>query len=173
MILDTNGDGRRGEYTEPNQPLDPNKDRRYAQVFYAVMPNPADGSVWGTIRFNPGAVARINPGPNPSETALTEVYNVPMPGYGPRGGDIDSQGVVWVSLASGHMGASTGASAKARSTGRRRPATTAPKAGRSTSTRARASKASVRTARSRATTAGSTSTTRSASAATCRCRPPT
>ena len=28
MILDTNGDGKRGEYTEPNQPLDPNKDRR-------------------------------------------------------------------------------------------------------------------------------------------------
>ncbi len=105
MILDTNGDGVRGEYTEPNQPLDPKKDRRYAQVFYAVMPNPADGSIWGTIRFNPGAVARINPGENPSETALTEIYNVPMPGFGPRGGDIDSQGVVWVSLASGHMGA--------------------------------------------------------------------
>ena len=69
------------------------------------MPNPADGSVWGTIRFNPGAVARINPGPNPTETALTEIYNVPMPGFGPRGGDIDSKGVVWVSLASGHMGA--------------------------------------------------------------------
>src|SRR5258707_15432132 len=27
-----------------------------------------------------------------------------MPGFGPRGGDIDSQGVVWVTLASGHMG---------------------------------------------------------------------
>jgi hypothetical protein len=105
MILDTNGNGVRGEYTEPNQPLDPKKDRRYAQVFYAVMPNPADGSIWGTIRFNPGAVARINPGSNPSETALTEIYNVPLPGFGPRGGDIDSQGVVWVSLASGHMGA--------------------------------------------------------------------
>jgi hypothetical protein len=25
-------------------------------------------------------------------------------GFGPRGGDIDSQGVVWVSLASGHIG---------------------------------------------------------------------
>jgi hypothetical protein len=104
MILDTNGDGVRGEYTEPNQPLDPTKDRRHAQVFYAVMPSPADGSIWGTIRANPGAVARINPGPNPSETALTEIYNVPLPGFGPRGGDIDSQGVVWVSLASGHLG---------------------------------------------------------------------
>ena len=27
-----------------------------------------------------------------------------LPGFGPRGGDIDSKGVVWVSLASGHMG---------------------------------------------------------------------
>ena len=27
-----------------------------------------------------------------------------MPGFGPRGGDIDSKGVVWVSLASGHIG---------------------------------------------------------------------
>ena len=27
-----------------------------------------------------------------------------MPGFGPRGGDIDKQGVVWVSLASGHLG---------------------------------------------------------------------
>ena len=27
-----------------------------------------------------------------------------MPGFGPRGGDIDSNGVVWVSLASGHLG---------------------------------------------------------------------
>ena len=43
LILDTNGDGKRGEYTEPNQPLDPSKDRRLGQVIYAVMPSPADG----------------------------------------------------------------------------------------------------------------------------------
>src|SRR5260370_28894326 len=55
-------------------------------------------------RTNPGSVARIDPGSNPPATALTEVYNVPMPGFGPRGGDIDSKGVVWVSLASGHLG---------------------------------------------------------------------
>ena len=28
FVVDTNGDGKRGEYTEPNQPLDPSKDRR-------------------------------------------------------------------------------------------------------------------------------------------------
>jgi len=105
LVMDTNGDGVRGQHTEPNQPLDPSKDRRVNAPFYAVMPNPADGSIWGTYRANPGAVVRVAPGSNPSETALTEVFNVPMPGYGPRGGDIDSQGVVWVSLASGHLGA--------------------------------------------------------------------
>jgi hypothetical protein len=105
LVLDTNGNGKRDEgYVEPNQPVDPAKDKRIAQVFYAVMASPADNSIWGTLRTNPGSVARIDPGSNPPATALTEVYNVPMPGFGPRGGDIDSKGVVWVSLASGHLG---------------------------------------------------------------------
>jgi hypothetical protein len=104
MILDTNGNGKRDPYVEPNQPVDPAKDKRIVAGFYAVMPSPVDGSIWGTFRTNPGAVVRIIPGSNPSETALAEIYNVPLPGFGPRGGDIDRQGVVWVSLASGHLG---------------------------------------------------------------------
>ena len=104
LILDTNGNGKRDDYVEPNQPVDPTKDKRIAQVFYAVMPSPVDGSVWGTIRASPGSIVRLDPGSNPPETALAEIYNVPMPGFGPRGGDIDSKGVVWVSLASGHIG---------------------------------------------------------------------
>jgi len=44
------------------------------------------------------------PGPNPTETALTEVYQPPAPGFGPRGGDVDANGVYWVSLSSGHLG---------------------------------------------------------------------
>ena len=69
------------------------------------MPNPADGSVWGSvIPAIPGAVVRVAPGANPSDTALTEIYNVPLPGFGVRGADIDCKGVVWVSLASGHLG---------------------------------------------------------------------
>ena len=104
LILDTNGNGKRDEYVEPNQPVDPTKDKRIVAGFYAVMPNPVDGSVWGTFRTNPGAVVRLMPGSNPNQTALAEIYNVPLPGFGPRGGDIDKQGVVWVSLASGHLG---------------------------------------------------------------------
>ena len=104
LILDTNGNGKRDDYVEPNQPVDPTKDKRIAQVFYAVMPSPVDGSIWGTLRASPGSIVRLDPGSNPPETALAEIYNVPLPGFGPRGGDIDSQGVVWVSLASGHIG---------------------------------------------------------------------
>jgi hypothetical protein len=104
LILDTNGNGKRDAYVEPNQPVDPTKDKRIVAGFYAVMPSPVDGSVWGTWRSNPGAIVRLAPGPNPPETALAEIYKVPLPGFGPRGGDIDRNGVVWVSLASGHLG---------------------------------------------------------------------
>jgi len=103
LILDTNGNGKRDEWVEPNQPVDPKKDKRIIASFYAVMPA-MDGSVWGTLRSNPGAVVRVMPGANPSETALAEIYNVPAPGFGPRGGDVDKNGVVWMSLASGHLG---------------------------------------------------------------------
>jgi hypothetical protein len=104
FVLDTNGNGKRDAYVEPDQPVDPTKDKRVATGFYAVMPNPADGSIWGTYWSNPGAVVRVVPGPNPPETTITEVYNVPKPAFGPRGGDIDRNGVVWVSLASGQFG---------------------------------------------------------------------
>jgi hypothetical protein len=104
LILDTNGNGKRDGYVEPNQPVDPTKDKRIVAPLYAVMPNPVDGSIWGTYRANPGAVVRLDPGSNPPETALAEIYYVPKPGFGPRGGDIDSKGVVWVSLSSGHLG---------------------------------------------------------------------
>ena len=103
LVLDTNGNGKRDAYTEPGKPQEPDKDMRLGPTFYAVMPSPVDGSVWGTIRGNPGSVMRVDPGTNPHK-ALAEIYNVPMPGFGPRGGDIDKQGRVWVSLASGHMG---------------------------------------------------------------------
>lgn len=103
IVLDTNGDGVRGEWTEPGQPLDPKKDMRVGPTFYAVMPSPVDGSIWGGIRGNPGAVVRVDPGQNPHK-ALSEIYYVPMPGFGVRGADIDKQGRAVVSLASGHMG---------------------------------------------------------------------
>jgi hypothetical protein len=107
LILDTNGNGKRDEgYTQPGQPMDPSKDMRIPGGFYAIMPSPVDGSIWGTVGVfgGPQGVVRLDPGPNPPATARAELFKVPAPGFGPRGGDIDSKGVVWVSLGSGHLG---------------------------------------------------------------------
>ena len=109
LILDANGNGKRDAYVEPDQPVDPTKDKRIAAGFYAVAPA-ADGSVWGTSLGFPGAVVRLTPGSNPSETALAEVFEppldsagVPVQGFSPRGGDVDRNGVYWAAMASGHL----------------------------------------------------------------------
>jgi hypothetical protein len=104
FILDTNGNGKRDDYVEPNQPVDPAKDKRIAVNHYAVAVSPLDGTVWGTILGYPGGIIRFDPGPDPTHTGLTEFYEPPLPGFGPRGGDIGADGVYWVSLASGHVG---------------------------------------------------------------------
>ena len=104
FILDTNGNGKRDEWVEPNQPVDPAKDKRVQVSMYSVVVNPIDGSVWGTSMGFPGHVVRVAPGPDPTHTAITEIYEPPFPGYGPRGGDIGRDGVFWASLASGHLG---------------------------------------------------------------------
>ena len=107
LIMDTNGNGRRDAFVEPDAPADPTKDRRFGGGFYSVSPAP-DGSVWGTVLGYPGYVVRLVPGSNPSETALAEVYETPYkdpkrPGFSPRGGDVDRNGVFWAALASGHL----------------------------------------------------------------------
>jgi hypothetical protein len=105
IVLDTNGNGKRDEgYVGPNDPVDPTKDKRIVAGLYAIAYNPVDKSIWGTVQVYPGAIVRIAPGDNPPETVLAEYYEVPLPGYAPRGGDIDRDGVYWASLASGHLG---------------------------------------------------------------------
>ena len=109
LIIDTNGNGKRDAYVEPNQPVDPTKDKRYGAAFYSVAPAP-DGSIWGSVLGFPGAVVRINPGANPPESTLVEVYEPPfnnekaaIQGFSPRGADVDRNGVFWSALASGHL----------------------------------------------------------------------
>jgi hypothetical protein len=63
------------------------------------MPNPMDGSIWYTVFSGQSGLLRFDP-----KTKLSEIYYIPLPGFGARGGDIDSKGVLWVSLASGHIG---------------------------------------------------------------------
>jgi hypothetical protein len=110
LIVDTNGNGQRDDYVEPNEPLDPAKDMRIRSGYYGVAYNPIDGSIWGSSLGFPGAILRLDPGTDPATTALTEIYETPwgnpeapVQGYSPRGMDIDRNGVVWTPLASGHM----------------------------------------------------------------------
>ena len=110
LILDTNGNGRRDAYVEPDEPIDPTKDKRIRAGYYGVAVNPIDGSIWGSSLGFPGSIIRLDPGSNPPATALTEIYELPwgnprapVQGYSPRGMDIDRDGVVWTPLASGHL----------------------------------------------------------------------
>ncbi|HYL34893.1 MAG TPA: carboxypeptidase-like regulatory domain-containing protein [Bryobacteraceae bacterium] len=110
LVIDTNGNGKRDAYVEPDQPVDPTKDKRISGSFYGVTVSPADGTIWGTILGFPGRLVRLNPGTHPPETALAEVYELPwgnpkaaVQGFSPRGLDIDRNGVVWTVLASGHL----------------------------------------------------------------------
>jgi hypothetical protein len=110
IVVDTNGNGKRDAFVEANQPLDPSKDKRVMAAFYGIQPSPVDDTVWGQsmdIGFSridqPGYIIHLIPGSNPSETALAELFLPPDEGYGSRGIDLTTDGVVWTVLSSGHM----------------------------------------------------------------------
>ena len=107
LILDTNGNGKQDPWVEPEKPVDPGKDKRIDASFYGVAVSPVDGTVWGNTNAFPGAAVHVIPGSNPPYTTLTEIFEVPYgrvpgAGYNPRGMDVDSNGVFWTVLASGH-----------------------------------------------------------------------
>jgi hypothetical protein len=110
FIIDTNGNGKRDEWVDVNQPVDPTKDKRVQGGSYGVIPSPVDGSIWVAAPGMPGAILRVVPGPDPSKTALAEIYQPPfdpnsgVSAYAPRGIDIDRNGLVWTAFAgSGHL----------------------------------------------------------------------
>jgi hypothetical protein len=104
FIVDTVGNGKRtAEWNEPGQPINPTKDTRIPYAMYAISYSPADGAIWGSSLAHPGYILRVAPGANPPETALTEVYKIPLPGFGIRGMDVDRDGVAWLPLDSGHI----------------------------------------------------------------------
>jgi len=104
LIVDTNGNSRRDEgYNEPGRPADYSKDTRIPLAMYAIAYSPADGAIWGSNLTHPGYILRLAPGANPPDTALAEVYRIPLPGFGIRGGDVDRNGVFWAALDSGHI----------------------------------------------------------------------
>ena len=107
-VVDTNGDGRAGAFTNASeQPFDPKLDRYFPGHGYGAAVNPVDHSVWyASLAPSPGRLVRMTPGANPPATCLTEVYEPPynnpkLPGvdaFFPEGIDIDTNGVVWAAL---------------------------------------------------------------------------
>jgi hypothetical protein len=101
FVLDTNGNGKVDEWTEPDQPADAGKDKRIAGSGpYAVMPHPTDGSVWYTLNTFAGTPGFLRFDP---KTRLSEFYAIPKEGIGVRGGDIDKNGVLWGSGSNGTL----------------------------------------------------------------------
>ncbi len=113
-VIDTNGDGR---ITKPwNEPgsrddgnFDPSRDTRIVAGSYGLVADPEVGTaVWLSSAQYPGRVVRLDTGDNPPATCITEMYEVPSvldpsvpeedTGFGPRGIDIDRNGVVWTAL---------------------------------------------------------------------------
>ena len=78
----------------------------------------------------PAASSASLPGADPTQTALTEIYEPPAPGFGPRGGDVDAQRRVLGVARERPCGELRPPQVQGRSTGRPPPASIAPKAGR-------------------------------------------
>jgi hypothetical protein len=99
-VLDTNGNGKVDEWTEPDKPAEAGKDMRIAGSGpYAVMPH-TDGSVWYTFNVFVGRPGFLRFDP---KTRLSEFYAIPKDGVGVRGGDIDKNGVLWGSGGNGSL----------------------------------------------------------------------
>ena len=159
FVLDTNGNGKLDDYTDPGQPTDGSKDARITGGSgpYAVMPHPKDGSIWYTVGVFAGQAGFMRFDP---QTKLSEFYAVPNPASGFAAATstrTESRG--------GRSPADTSsalieACARDRSMVRQQPAITVPRAGSSTNIPGLGLKASRTGASRRATTPGSTSTTR-------------
>ena len=100
-VVDTTGDGKITQWTEPEQPPDPAKDRRVTFGCYSVSVNEKDGGIWcAGIGPRDNKLVRIERGPDPPLTCKAEVFE-PPPGHTPEvfrsgGVSVDSKGIVWL-----------------------------------------------------------------------------
>ena len=112
FILDTNGNGKRDEgYVEPNQPVDPTKDKRIVAGLYGIGYDPNDGidlglGAVGARRRGPRHPGRQSAGDHAVGILRGAVQRAAAPrstASGRAASDIDRNGVVWIPLASGHL----------------------------------------------------------------------
>jgi hypothetical protein len=102
-VLDTNGDGRITEWTEPQEAIDPVKDHRIEFGCYSISVSPLDGSLWCS-GVGPGdtKLVRIDRGTNPPQSCSAEVYVAPdvdasnIPFFKSGGVAVDRDGVAWL-----------------------------------------------------------------------------
>lgn len=124
MIVDVPGWGKRGEYVEIGQPVDPAKQKRVLAGLYGVQSSPVDDTIWGQsmdIGFSrmdqPSFLVHFIPGDDPVHTGLTEIFRAPEGAFGMRGTDVDGKGVVWTAMSSGHLASFDRSKCKAPLTG--------------------------------------------------------
>ena len=98
-VVDTNGDGKITEWTEPDAPPDPKKDQRlnFGCYMVAVDPLNKNGVAWCGDN---GRLTRVERGSNPPQTCKAEMYKPPTGQTPEVTGDghaaVDEQGVVWM-----------------------------------------------------------------------------
>ena len=172
MIVDTNANGKRDEgYNEPGQPADYAKDTRIPYAMYGISWSPLDGSIWGSNSNIPATSCALR-----QDRIRRRPRSRKSIGFRCRA----SAFAAWMSIAKAWCGcrsipaisaASTGASARARSTDRApNLATNVRKALPSIRSPGPVSKA-IPALRKIRITCGSTSTTFSVSVPMCRSRP--
>ena len=174
LVLDTNGNGKRDAYVEPDQPVDRGEGQAHQRRLLCGDAEPGGRLHLGIVprrherrgadcAWQQSAADRDRRGLQRAAARLRR----------PRRRHRQAGRGVGVAGERAHRQLRSAQVQGAARTVRRPPAITARRAGRSTSIRVPASRASARTAPSPATTRGSISTTRSAWATTCRCRPAT
>ena len=94
LILDTNGNGKRDDYVEPNQPVDPAKDKRIVRASTPSCPARSTAPSGARIaRIRAPSYARS--GSKSAAGRRSQSSQRAGAWLRVRGGDIDSKGVVW------------------------------------------------------------------------------
>lgn len=108
-VIDTNGDGRISQWTEPDEAVMAGRDHRINFGCYSVAVSHSDGSIWCSgIGRGDRRLVRIERGDNPPETCRAEFYEPPpdrMPDViGSGGVEVTGGGVAWQNWrVSGHF----------------------------------------------------------------------
>jgi hypothetical protein len=109
-VVNFSGTGKREAFVAPDKPTEAGKDKWVKAAFYGVMPSVKGDVIWGQAMgpgfsriAQPALLIRMIPGSDPTNTAVSEIFQSPPGTYGSRGVDIDSKGVAWTVLSSGQL----------------------------------------------------------------------